>query len=127
MAYFEPEKMAVYRLARQHTRAIHSLIKLARTRGFSDLVNQLRRSTTSIPANILEAYGEWHPGKRMNYLLIAKGSTWESWGHCDSFVDFQLVDPERVVEVHNLQKIKIAALLVTTIRNLEDQGIVPEE
>jgi four helix bundle protein len=76
MALFDPEKMAVYRLARQHNRAVNDLLKTANTRGFGDLVTQLRRSSTSIPANLLEAAGEWRNGKRLNYLMIAKGSTW---------------------------------------------------
>ena len=37
MARYDPEKMAVYRLARAHTRAIRELIDGARTAGFSDL------------------------------------------------------------------------------------------
>jgi hypothetical protein len=38
MARFDPEKMAVYRLARQHSRAVHALLEGADTRGFADLV-----------------------------------------------------------------------------------------
>ena len=75
MARFDPEKMAVYRFARQHGRAVRALIQTADTRGFADLVGQLRCSSTSIPANLLEAAGEWRPGKRLHYLMIAKGST----------------------------------------------------
>jgi hypothetical protein len=59
MARFDPEKMAVYRLARQHNRAVHALLEAADTRGFADLVSQLRSSAISIPANLLEAAGEW--------------------------------------------------------------------
>jgi hypothetical protein len=62
MAHFDPEKMPSYRLAREHGRAVRSLIAKVRTRGVSDLIVQLRRSTTSIRANLLEAAGEWRPG-----------------------------------------------------------------
>jgi four helix bundle protein len=118
MARFDPEKMAVYRLARQHNRAVHALITTADTRGFADLVAQLRRSCTSIPANVLEAAGEWRSGKRLHYFMIAKGSTWESWAHTDSMVDFGLVPPKTIAEVRGLQG-QITALLITTIRRLE--------
>lgn len=118
MARFDPEKMAVYRLARAHTRAVRALIARADTRGFGDLVRQLRESTASIPANVLEASGEWRIGKRIHYLNIAKGSAWESWGHTDSFVDFELVPEEAIAEIRDLQN-QITALLITTIRNLE--------
>jgi four helix bundle protein len=120
MGTFDPEKMAVYRLARQHSRAMHRLLATAKTRGFSDLINQLRRSTASIPANLLEAAGEWLPKKRLNYLMIAKGSTWESWAHTDSLVDFGLVRKSAITEIRDIQN-QITALLITTIRKLAAQ------
>ena len=110
--------MAAYRLAREHNRAVSALIAMADTRGFADLVAQLRRSCVSIPANLLEATGEWRLGKRLHYLMIAKGSTWESWAHTDSMVDFGLVPPDAIAEVRALQG-QITALLITTIRRLE--------
>lgn len=118
MARFDPEKIAVYRLARQHNRAVHALTAKAKTRGFADLVAQLRRSCISLPANLLEAAGEWRPGKRLHYLMIAKGSTWESWAHTDSMVDFGLVTAPAITEVRALQG-QMTALLITTIRKLE--------
>lgn len=121
MARFDPEKMAVYRLARQHTRAVRALLAGANTRGFADLVNQLRRAASSITANILEASGEWRPGKRAHYLMIAKGSTWESWAHTDGLVDFGLVPEAAIAEVRDLQN-QITALLITAIRNIEAEA-----
>jgi four helix bundle protein len=118
MARFDPEKMAVYRLAREHNRAVRRLLRGARTRGFSDLVNQLYRSAASIPANVLEATGEWRPRKRLNYLMIAKGSAWECWAHTDTLVDFGVVPASSITEVRRLQE-DISALLISTIRNLE--------
>jgi four helix bundle protein len=118
VARFDPEKMAVYRLAREHSRAVRKLTDGADTRGFADLVNQLRRSATSIPANILEAAGEWRPGKRLNYLMIAKGSTAECWSHTDSLVDFGVVTETDIVDVRDKQT-QINALLTATIRNIE--------
>lgn len=120
MGRFDPERIAAYRLARAHSRAVRALIARADTRGFADLVNQLRRSAASITANVLEAIGDWRPGKRVNYLAIAKGSTWESWAHTDSFVDFGLVAPQAIAEVRQLQN-QISALLITMIRRLESE------
>jgi four helix bundle protein len=125
MAQFDPDKIAVYRLARQHSRAVRDLIKMAEAKGFSDLINQLRGSTASIPANVLEAFGEWRPGKRLNYLMIAKGSTWESWAHTDSMVDNCLVPASAITEVRDVQQ-QITALLITTIRNLESTLASPD-
>lgn len=105
-------------MAREHNRAIHALTKSVKVRGFADLINQLRRAAASITANILEAYGEWQPGKRLTYLSVAKGSTWECWAHVDNMVDFELIDERATAEVRSLQH-QITALLVTTIKNLE--------
>ncbi len=118
MARFDPERMAVYRLARRHSRAVYDLLEAADTRGYSDLVSQLRGSAASIPANVLEAAGEWRPGKRLNYLMIAKGSTWESWAHTDTLVDFGVVPKAAIGDVRDAQG-QITALLIATIRRLE--------
>jgi four helix bundle protein len=126
VARFDPEKMAVYRLARQHTRAVHALLKRADLRGFSDLASQLRQSTVSIPANILEAMGEWRPKKRLHYLMIAKGSTWESWAHTDSMVDFKLIGEMAIAEARELQG-QITALLIATIQRLEKEIVRKKE
>jgi four helix bundle protein len=118
LGVFDPDRIAVNRLARAHNRAVHRLLAKAYTRGYADLVYQLRRSAASIPANILEATGEWRSGKRLNYLMIAKGSVWESWAHVDSLVDLGTVGLADIAEVRDLQN-QITALLITTIRNLE--------
>jgi four helix bundle protein len=120
MAHFDPEKMPSYRLAREHGRAVRSLIANANTRGVSDLIVQLRRSTTSIPANLLEAAGEWRPGKRLHYLLIAKGSTWECWAHTDCLIDFGIVEERDIARVRDLQR-QITAVLITMVRQLESE------
>jgi four helix bundle protein len=95
--------MAGYQLAREHSRAVRVLIDSASSAGFADLVGQFRKSAASIPANILEGFGEWRPGKRLNYLMIAKGSTFESWAHADTMVDFGIVPENAVEHVHALQ------------------------
>jgi four helix bundle protein len=122
MAKFDPERMAVYRLAREHSRAVHMLTETVHARGFADLISQLRRAAASIPANVLEAAGEWRVGKRLNYLMIAKGSTCECWAHTDSLVDFGLVPAEAITDVRDLQG-QITGLLITTIRTLEAQSV----
>jgi four helix bundle protein len=118
MSRFDPERMAVYRLARQHSRAISGLLETIGRSGFATLVNQLRRSTSSIPANVLEGFGEWGYAKRLDYLRIAKASALESWAHVDSLIDFGLIDAPQIAQARHLQA-QIVALLVTTIRNLE--------
>ncbi|MBW3553886.1 MAG: four helix bundle protein [Gemmatimonadetes bacterium] len=106
----------MYRLARAHTRAIRDLIAGARTVGFSDLVNQIRRSAASMTANIQEAGTQRMPAKRAYYFEIAKGSASECWGHTDNFVDFGLAPESAITGIRDLQN-QIIALLTTMIRN----------
>ena len=117
---FDPERLAVYRLAREHTRAVRDLIAAARTRGFSDLVDQLRRSAASVTANVQEGYQEESRREKAHCYSIAKRSAAEAWGHADTMVDFELVDEARVQALHHLQD-QILALLAVMIRNLRNE------
>ena len=118
MGKYDPERLAVYRLARRHTRAIGDLLRKANTHGHGDLVDDLRRTAKSVTANIKEGYGEHRPAKKINFYQIAKASITAAWGHLDSLVDFQLVPESEIVEIRDLQN-QIIALLITMIRNLE--------
>ena len=117
---FDPERLAVYRLAREHSRAVQRFLAAAETRGHSALVKQLRDSTASVPANILEGNGDSRPGNQHHYFSIAKGSIMESWAHVDTIVDFGLIAEE--AEEYSLVRDKqqqIVALLITMVRRLE--------
>ena len=116
---YDPERLAVYRLARRHTRAVRRLLAGARTRGYAALVGQTRRSTASITGNIKEGFGEDTPGRKLQYYGYAKASVSETWGHIDNLVDFGCVAESAIAEVRDLQN-QMMALLVTMIRNLRE-------
>ena len=42
------------------------------------LVDQLRRSAVSIPANIAEGKGRYHPKEFLQFLYVARGSLYET-------------------------------------------------
>lgn len=115
---YDPERLAVYRIARRHSRAARDLLAKTDTRGFGELVDNFKRSVTSIPANIKEGYGEHRTAKKANYYQIAKASVTEAWGHTDSLVDWGLVGPGEIEEVRDLQN-QMIALLITMIRSQE--------
>ncbi len=46
-----------------------------------DLVDQMRRSARSIPANIAEGFGRYHFAEKIQFYNIAKGSTLEVENH----------------------------------------------
>jgi four helix bundle protein len=117
---YDPERLAVYRLAREHTRRVNVLIRTCDTRGFADLVDDLRRCCKSLTANVKEGYGEHRPAKKANFYSIAKASATEGWGHIDSFVDFGLVTSRDIAPIRDLQN-QIIALLVTMIRTQQSK------
>ncbi|MDX1674778.1 MAG: four helix bundle protein [Longimicrobiales bacterium] len=119
---FDPEQLPAYRLARRHTRAVRALLEKADTRGYSDLVNQIRRSAASITGNIREGYGEESPGRKAQYYGFAKGSVAETWGHVDNLVDFGCIEAADTGEVRNLQNQLIALLwsMIKTQRSRTD-------
>ncbi len=43
-------------------------------RGHSALIDQLRRAAMSIPANLAEGSGRWHPNDKKQFFWIARGS-----------------------------------------------------
>jgi len=117
---YDPERLPAYRLAREHTRAIKALLDKADTRGFSDLVNQIRRSTASIPGNIKEGFGEESPGQKAHYYGIAKGSVSETWGHIDTLVDFGCVPETELAEARDLEN-QLIAVLWSMIKTQRDK------
>jgi four helix bundle protein len=118
---YDPMRLAVYRLARRHTRGMSELLARSSTRGHADLVDDIRRCVKSITANIKEGYGEHRPAKKANFYLIAKASVTEAWGHTDSLVDFGIASPRDIAELRDLQN-QIVALLVTMIRTQESRA-----
>ncbi len=46
-------------------------------KGYSFLKDQFNRASTSIPLNIAEGNGRWHPNERKNFFVIARGSCFE--------------------------------------------------
>src|SRR5258708_5471893 len=53
-------------------------------RAHSALADQLRRAAMSVPANLAEGCGRWHPKAKRNFYRIALGSVYE----CIPFIDF---------------------------------------
>ena len=46
-------------------------------RGQRAFADQFKRASLSIPLNIAEGNGRWHPKERKNFFLIARGSVFE--------------------------------------------------
>jgi four helix bundle protein len=95
------------------------------TRSFSrdelyGLTSQIRRSSTSIPANIAEGYGRDSTGQFVQFLRIAQGSLKELETHLTVSERVQLlerVDCERLMSSCS----ELGRMLRALIRSLEPQ------
>ena len=73
-------KLRVWHEAHAFALAIDLALASA-ARGRADLLNQLRRSSESIPANIAEGAGQLTDPQFARFLAVALGSTTESTNH----------------------------------------------
>ncbi len=79
-------------------------------RGHSDLRDQLRRASSSIPLNIAEACGKTGNADRANFHAIARGSAFECAAILDVLQRFGAVAPEEVEEAKVLLSRVVAML-----------------
>jgi len=70
------EKLIVYQKALDLAEKIHALTKSFPS-GTYHLQDQLNRASVSVPANIAEGNGRYHPKERRNFFLIARASSME--------------------------------------------------
>ena len=82
------------------------------------IVNQLKRSSSSIPLNIAEGCGRESPADRARFFTIAKGSALESSASIDLLLRTKRIKFEDFVRVQSLLK-RTVAMLVGLVRNSE--------
>jgi four helix bundle protein len=112
------ENLIVYKKALQTTKRILTLT-ISPPKGCWSLVDQLRRSAMSMPANLAEGSGRWHPKDKRQFFWIARGSAQE----CVVFIDLAahlniISDMEREELRLNLEEIaRMIAGLIKSTRN----------
>jgi len=104
------KKLKVWENAHKFTIEIYDL-----TRNFPDeekygIVSQVRRSTSSIPTNIVEGCGQLDNGNLVRFLVIAKGSAFE--------VEYQLLLSRDLGYISKEQYIKLNEEIKYIIRML---------
>ncbi|SMD06078.1 four helix bundle protein [Rhizobium sp. RU36D] len=84
------------------------------------LVSQIRRSATSVPANVAEGYGRQMTGAYVHHLKIAQGSLKELETHLILSSRLNLISADRVEKVITLSE-EIGKMLRSLIRSLQDE------
>ena len=87
-------------------------------RGRADLINQLRRSAESIPANIAEGSGQLTDPQFARFLAVALGSTTESTNH------LMLARDTRVITTATAEELlahagRIRGMLINLLKRLK--------
>jgi len=86
------------------------------------LISQLRRATTSIPANIAEGYGRTHRGDYLRHLSIARGSLMEIETHLMIAVRLKQLERDDAIPAWQLtQRVgKMLTKLIQALKKSED-------
>ena len=71
------EKLIVYQKALEFVEVIEKLRHDRDRRIPHTIMDQLFRTSLSIPLNIAEGNGRWHKGDKRNFFWIARGSVFE--------------------------------------------------
>jgi len=76
------EELLIYKIALQLASEVNELVKEIPHYWKNEDVRQVKRSSSSVPSNIAEGFGQrFYPKKFIYYLNIAKGSSDETKNH----------------------------------------------
>lgn len=109
------ERLVVYQRSRELCREVHRILKEIH-RGNGEMVDQLRRCSSSIPLNTAEAAGEYAAREKARFFRIARRSATEAAAALDNVVDTELVEEGRIIEAKRLTGEVVAMRIVLAKR-----------
>ena len=92
---------------------------LASTRKHYRLIEQLEAASTSVPMNIAEGKGRYSTKEYKHFLMIARGSLYETMTLLEIFELRNWIKLEDFQNLHN-QSLEIARMITALHRNLKD-------
>jgi four helix bundle protein len=110
------EKLDVYRLARETCRRIE--LQSRRWRGRPDLIDQIRRSSSSMPLNIAEGAGEFARKEKARFYRMARRSADECSAALDQLVDTGISRDDELQDIREMLN-RIVSMLVKLIKRME--------
>ena len=113
--YLDHENLDVYRCAMDFFLVMATRFGAALPRGESELRDQLKRASMSIPLNIAESCGKTSAPERARFLSIARGSALECGAILDVAVATGVLDPTPVGAAKSLLA-RIVAMLTKMTR-----------
>jgi len=94
------EDIIAWQEARQLVNEIYTLTKIDKIKGDYSLVNQIRRASISVMANIAEGYGRKSFAEFSQFLNISHGSLIEVISHLYIFLDQKYIAQEQFNYLH---------------------------
>jgi four helix bundle protein len=114
---FDFEKLDVYKKAKTFNKGIYKY--LTNCKGLDRTTNdQLRRASFSIMLNIAEGASRFSKAGRKNFMIIARGSSFECVAILDFLKDTNLLEPE-IFNQFYAQAEELSKMLFSMIKNLE--------
>ena len=94
------EDIEAWKTVRELTRAIYNVTKQERFSKDFGLVNQLRRASDSIMANIAEGFERGGKGEFQQFLSVAKGSNGELKSHLYIALDQSYINQQEFNQIY---------------------------
>lgn len=114
------KKLKVWEDAHQFTINIYNITKKFPNNEQYGLTSQIRRSSSSIPTNIVEGSGQLNNGNLIRFLGIAKGSAFETEYQLLLAKDLKYINQKDYDELN--EKIqKIISMLTNLIKSLRSR------
>jgi four helix bundle protein len=113
-------ELDVWKISSELARDAYRLTMSRPLKSHFELADQIRRSATSIPANLAEGYGLGTRAQFIRCARIALGSAYELRAHLELAADLHLGNSEQLSQT--LQKsVRAVGLLIGTLRGLRAQ------
>jgi len=111
----QAEDLVIYQIALRLSKEIHELTGKILVHWKINDVGQIRRSSSSVPSNVAEGFGQrFYPKKFIHFLNIALGSSDETKNHLRSLFNKAHIKNEQIDHYENQYKnlsIKILNLI----------------
>jgi len=117
-AYFDHEKLKVYRKAVEFIAWVHKIIITIKVK--CPTLDQFERASDSIALNIAEGNGKYSRKDRCRYFDIAKGSCFESAACLDILFSKELINMELLMDGKECLK-EIVSMIMGLIKSNSDR------
>lgn len=112
------QDLLVWRLGMDLAVACYELARLLPKEEVFGLASQIRRASSSVPANIAEGYGRGHRGEYTHFLHIAQGSLKETETHIHLCLRVGLLRDAQVADAFSLAD-RLGRALHNLIKSLQ--------